>query len=307
MKNVVIGTREKEEIQKQIDKILHGLGNPGPPLDLREVRELLRLDRQYYNSRDHSALQEFVSKVRVGAKQLFLRPTLLLDVVRKADLSALWVPDRKRILIDSSTPRIKHRWYEAHEVTHSVTEWHQMFLFGDSRKELNPACHEILEAEANYGAGQLLFLRDRFTREAMDTGISIESIRDLSKSFGNTITSTLWRYVEEVGRETPMIALVSGHPLHEASGFDPAQPCKYCVESGAFKRQFANVSEVDLYKCLRSYCSYGTRGPLGQGEIDLLDVNGDKHRFCFETFSNTYECLTLGVYSAPVLTVVSVL
>ena len=97
MKNIRVGQREQQEIQRQVDKILHGLGNPDPPLDLREVRELLRLDRQYYNSRDNSALQEFVSKVRVGAMQLFLRPTLLLDVVRKANLSALWIPDRKRI------------------------------------------------------------------------------------------------------------------------------------------------------------------------------------------------------------------
>jgi hypothetical protein len=307
MKNVCIGQKEQQDIQRQVDKILHGLGNPEPPLDLREVRELLRLDRQYYNSRDTSALQEFVSKVRVGAKQLFLRPTLLLDVVRKADLSALWIPDRKRILIDSSTPKLKHRWFEAHEITHSYTEWHQMYLFGDSRKELDPACHEILEAEANYGAGQLLFLRDRFVREAMDMGISINTIRDLSKSFGNTITSSLWRYVEEVGRETPMIALVSGHPLHENINFDAAQPCKHCVESDGFKRQFGNVSEGELYNHLRSYCSHGTRGPIGRGEVDLVDANGDKHRFIFESFSNTYECLTLGVYSAPVHTSVRIL
>src|SRR5260370_36354572 len=164
MKNIQIGRREQQDIQKQVDKILNGLGNPEPPLDLRDVRELLKLDRQYYNSRDTSALQEFVSKVRIGAKQLFLRPTLLFDVVRKADLSALWIPDRKRILIDSSIPELKHRWAEAHEMTHSYTEWHQLYLFGDSRKELDPGCHEILEAEANYGARQLLFLRDRFVQ-----------------------------------------------------------------------------------------------------------------------------------------------
>ena len=307
MKNIRVGQREQQEIQRQVDKILHGLGNPDPPLDLREVRELLRLDRQYYNSRDNGALQEFVSKVRVGAMQLFLRPTLLLDVVRKANLSALWIPDRKRILIDSSIPQLKHRWAEAHEVTHSYTEWHRIYLFGDSRKELDPACHEILEAEANYGAGQLLFMGDRFVREALDMGTSLGTIRNLSSSYGNTITSTLWRYVEEVGRDTPMIALVSGHPHHQPTNFDPTQPCKHCVESDAFKRQFSNVSEIELYGHLRSYCRHGTRGPIGCAEVDLLDVNGDKHRFMFESFSNTYECLTLGVYSAPVQATVQVL
>src|SRR5438105_9673504 len=98
MKNTVVGPKEKSELQAQVDKVLRGLGYPDPPLDLRSVRELLELDRSYYSSDDDSALSEFVSKVRIGAKQLFLRPALLLDVVRKADLSALWIPDRKRIL-----------------------------------------------------------------------------------------------------------------------------------------------------------------------------------------------------------------
>ena len=129
MKGLQIGQKESTEIDAQVDKVLRGLGNPEPPLSLDVVRELLRLDRQYYSSTDGSVLREFVSKVKIGAQQLFLRPTLIFDVVKKANVSAFWIPDGKRILIDKNLPEIKHRWAETHEVIHSLTEWHQPFLF----------------------------------------------------------------------------------------------------------------------------------------------------------------------------------
>src|SRR5439155_1326973 len=115
---------ETADLRALIAKVLRGLGAPEPPLDLRDVRELLRLDRQYYSSTDDSAVREFVSKVKIAGTQILARPTILLDVIRKASLSALWVPDRKRILIDRDTPELKHRWYEAHEIGHSLPPWH---------------------------------------------------------------------------------------------------------------------------------------------------------------------------------------
>ena len=178
--------------------MLRGLGDPEPPLDLRDVRELLKLDLQFYSSPDDDVVKEIVSKVKIGLKQIVWRPTILWDVIKKADLSALCVPDRKRILLDATTPKLKHRWYEGHETIHSITFWHEPFLYGDTAKELNPACEEIIEAEANFGAGQLLFLRDRFTIEAKDMPMYVATVKTLAKRFGNSITSTLWHYVEMV-------------------------------------------------------------------------------------------------------------
>ena len=89
MKNHPIGEHEGEDLRKQVRKVLRGLGEPEPPLDLRDVRELLRLDLRYYSSEDDSYLREMVSRIKVGGKQLLLRPAMLLDVVKKAKLSAL--------------------------------------------------------------------------------------------------------------------------------------------------------------------------------------------------------------------------
>lgn len=298
MKPVTVGEREQADINAQVDKILRGLGIAEPPIRLEDVRELLRLDRKFYSTTDDSVLHEVISRIRVAAKQIILRPTILVDVVRKAKLSALWIPDRKRILIDGDLPKIKHRWAEAHEISHAITEWHQGFLFGDSKEELHPACLAELEAEANYGAGQLLFLRGRFAAEARDMALGLKSVKTLSDRFGNTITSTLWRYVEQTGNRRPMVALVTPHPKRLPDDHDPMSPCRYFVGSSAFVERFSALTEVELFAKVTAYCRPARGGPLGADELCLVDVNGDDHLFHFETFFNRHEALTLGYHKS---------
>lgn len=304
MKNITVGGYEKRDIQQQVAKVLRDLGKPDPPLHLEDVRELLKLDLQYYRSGDDDAVKEFVSKVKIGFKQIVQRPTLLWDVIRKAKLSALWVPDRKRILVDANAPKLKHRWYEAHEINHSITPWHQQFLLGDTEKELNPWCLEVIEAEANYGAGQLLFLQDRFTAQAMDMPLSLGSVQKIAKEFGNTITSTLWRFVEEACSEISVVALVSAHPHYLDAAEDPSEPCRRCIESPKFKVEFGHLTEMELFGMLSSYCSFRKRGPLGEDELILTDANGEAHFFHFESFSNGFDVLTLAVHERKVGAVV---
>ena len=43
-----------------------------------------------------------------------------LDVIRKFDLKALYVPDRQRIVLDKEQPEAKWRWNEAHDAVHSA-------------------------------------------------------------------------------------------------------------------------------------------------------------------------------------------
>jgi hypothetical protein len=114
MRNVFLDVRTARDIDAVAAKILKGLGNPEPPLNLDDVRALQKLDRQYYSPVEEGLLREYISKAYIGAKQVFLRPTLILDIVRKRSLKALYLPDRKRILTDSSEPELKWRWNEAH-------------------------------------------------------------------------------------------------------------------------------------------------------------------------------------------------
>lgn len=308
MKNIKLGLRTVADIDGQVAKVLRGLGNPEPPVDLRMVRELLKLDRDYYSTTDVGLLRETFSRLKVAGKQVLARPTILEDAVRALSLKALYLPDQKRILLDKDLPLLKHRWNEAHEIGHGVIPWHAEMMLGDTEQTLTPACHEVIEAEANYAAGQLLFLAGRFREEATATQPSLTLIRDLSKGFGNTVTSTLWRFIEQAHGERPMVALVTGHP-HPAKrkkDFDAANPCKYCIESPAFQERFGQMTEVALFQIIVGYSGRQRGGSLGVSEAVLRDRNGAGHVFVFETFFNSHEALTLGYWLRPHAAVVPV-
>ena len=300
MKNHQLRQRTADDIDEQIDKMIRGLGNPEPPLRIEDVRELLRLDTTFYTTTDASIFREMISRAYIGAQQVFARPTLLYDALAKFNLRALWIPDRRRILIDSALPPIKHRWAEAHEVSHSVLPWHDVALFGDTKQTLAPHCHEHLEGEANYGAGRLLFLGRRFAAEAADFAFTMDTVRVLSQKYGNTITSTLWRFIEQLGTAKPLVGLVSRHPARPT---EPNQePCRYFIRSDAFTQQFPTITEEQLLTAIASYCANRRHGDLGSGELVMFDAQGERHLFSFETFYNGYDALTLGVYLRPAKT-----
>lgn len=297
--------RTARDIDAQVGKILKDLGNPKAPLSLVEVRELLRLDRHYYTTCDTRALSETVHKLTVAGKQVVARPSVLLDIVKSCSLKALFLPDRKRILIDSDQPSAKQRWAEAHEICHSIIPWHQGMMLGDDRLTLKPACHEQLEAEANYATGQLLFLQGQLPLRLKDSKPSLAFAKELANQFGNTITTTLWRMVEHL--DCPAVGIISDHPHRPSETFDELAPCRYFIRSREFEARFGSISEVYLFSQIKSYCSAATGGPLGETEIRLQDSNGTYHVFHFETFFNRYEALTMGLHIEPSTTQVPAL
>jgi hypothetical protein len=126
--------------------------------------------------------------------------------------------------------------------------------------------------------------------------MNMASVKAMHKRFGNTLTSSLWRYVEQLGTQLPMLGLVTCHPHRVPDGHDMKAPCKYFIESPAFREQFETVTEVEVFSALTRYCINAKGGELGSDEVILRDVNGVAHVFMFETFCNTYEALTLAYY-----------
>ena len=108
-KNYLLSTKTAQDIDARVERVLRGLGTPNPPLTLDDVRELLKLDRAFYTADDPGIAREAISRIRVATVQVLQRPTLVIDAIRKFSLKALYLPDRKRILLDKNEPIKKHR------------------------------------------------------------------------------------------------------------------------------------------------------------------------------------------------------
>jgi hypothetical protein len=292
--------RNARDIDQQVAKVLRGLGALEPPIRLQDVRELLRLDLGYYSSSDTGLIRETISRLKVAGKQVIARPTILLDAIRKRDLKALYVPDRKRILLDSELPTLKKRWAEGHEISHSIIPWHGAYMHGDPMHTLSLACEIEIEAEANFATGRLLFLRDRFREELLAGCVSLERIKTLSSEYGNTITSTLWRAVECC--DSPAFGMVSQHPMYVT---DEKPPIRYFVVSIAFSQEFTRIGPDRIFSGMGHFCSGKKRCPLADEEVAIRDDNGIPHRFHVECFSNSYDVLTLGTSLGVSSTIVS--
>ncbi len=306
-KNRILSAKTAQDIDQRIERVLKGLGNPEPPLRLEDIRRLLKLDRRFYTAKDSSVAREAISRIRVATIQVYERPTLILDAIKKFSLKALYLPDRKRILLDGDLPEKKHRWNEAHEIGHSLLPWHEDVMHGDNAHTVSVDCHEQVEAEANFAAGRLLFLRDRFTNEARAMAPTLDSVKQLHTKFGNTYSTTLYRFVEMSGQDRPIIGMITDHPhaSRRPANHDPAKPCRHFIQSPAFAARFSRMPETDMFKAVASYCGAQTGGPLGNSEMILTDDNGDQHRFYFETFFNRYDALTLGVYLKPEVRIIA--
>jgi len=294
-RNLPIDERTKQEINGIIDRIHHDLKPKNDIINLAEVRELLKLDLGYYKTSDPSLLDDVVHKMRVGAHQIINAPTKLITVVRKFGLSALFLPERRRILLDEDIPPPKKRWAESHEITHSVLSWHQEYMLGDTLQTISPECHEQIEAEANHGAGRLIYPVKSLITVANSSSPSMKHVRAISSHFRNSITSALWRYVEIV--EFPCVGIIGEHPHHCA---DVNEAIVYFIRSPSFVARFAKIDETQIFEILKSYCAYRkSGGPLGTHQFILTDDSGNAHIFTGETFSNTHQVLTLISYVSP--------
>lgn len=287
MHNFFLSERTASDINRRVVKILKDLDNPEPPLSLEDVRYLLNLDLRYYSSTNDGILEETLHRLTMSGKQLLNRPSLLVDAIRKFELKALWQPDCKRILLDSELPTLKQRWAEAHEIGHSILDWHEPMTHGDHKQTLSPACHEQLESEANFAAGRIIFLGDRFTDEIFSNSLNLHSIVTLSKSYGNTITSGLWRTVESLG--IPAFGMISQHPLNVKI---EENPISYFIRSPRFAHEFSKIKADSQFEQLSSFCRRG-KGFIGNQEVILMDDNGDEYIFYIECFFNSYHALTL--------------
>jgi Zn-dependent peptidase ImmA (M78 family) len=281
MHSVVVPSSEADIIAARIQRLLKEIGNPDPPIDLAQARLIQKLDLRYYSIDSPDLIDRFTHRLRV-AGNLFTNFALVKEAVSTMGLKALLVPSKRRILIDDAMPNIKKRWAEAHEITHDLLDWHQDFMFGDSQLELSPGCQEMMEAEANYGAGQLVYPDYFFNDFVTGRSISIETARDLKDATGNSLASACWRLAEQSAKPAFLLVCEKG-------------VAKYLTPSRTFHARFSRFSVADFLALVKVKTRFYGKGPLGSFVTTIEDDDARPNEFEVEAFSNTYSVLIMGV------------
>lgn len=166
-------------------------------------------------------------------------------------------------------------------------------MMGDDESTVTSTTHDRIEKEANFAAGSLVFLGDRFRPECLSLDEpSILHAQNLKKNFGNSLTTTFWRMVEYAGEDSPMLGFVGRHPSSTESSDMPT--FRHAVVSPAFSNIFPVPDLANISNEIRGYCGWRKKGRLGEGSVILRDHDGTRHKFGFETFFNGYDALILG-------------
>ncbi len=215
----------------------------------------------------------------------------LVDIVRKVSLKAVLLFDDKRICIDTQLPRIKHPWASCHETGHRILYWHKPFFFGDTAETLEPDYQALLEDEANYAAGRLLFLGDLFIRDARDVSPTVEGLKVLAKRYDTSLTATLRRYVE--ARPNVANAMLVSTPPWAEQPKDQANRSRHFVPSALFSQLFPDVAAEELRVLLDGQARRRRGGLVAEFEFALLDGRRDSHEMVVWSFNNQHYLISL--------------
>jgi hypothetical protein len=97
-------------------------------------------------------------------------------------------------------PTIEHEgrrsFLRLHEVSHDRFPWQSELAYADDDSTLAWWTGKLFEQEANQGAAELLFQRERFRKMAADYRIGMAAVSELAGTVGASLRATLRRYAE---------------------------------------------------------------------------------------------------------------
>jgi IrrE N-terminal-like domain len=146
-------------------------------------------------------------------------------------LGALWFEERT-IFIEEAQSEPRRRFTEAHELMHALCPWHEVVLREDTSDELFRSTADQIEAEANAGAGMLLFQGRHFAARVASERPSISAALALAREYGASVHAALHHYVVTHAAALAML-LVGRFPRRDGS-----LPVWRSVESRRYRRRF---------------------------------------------------------------------
>jgi hypothetical protein len=149
-------------------------------------------------------------------------------------LGALWY-ERRTVYVDLAQSQPRLRFTDAHEAMHALCPWHEAVLREDGADELFRATRAAIEAEANFGAGLLIFQGRRFRERVRDEPCSLAGALALAPEHGASRQATVHHYVQQHGGCAAL--LIAGRfPRRDGS-----LPVWRSVESPAFHRRYGRA------------------------------------------------------------------
>jgi hypothetical protein len=155
----------------------------------------------------------------------------------RAVLGALWFEGRT-MYVDERQSAPRRRFTEAHELIHALCPWHHAALREDTAHELFGPVRDAVEAEANAGAGMLLFQGSAFAERAAAQPRAMATVRALAEMHGASLHATLHHYTR--AHPAPVAMFLAGRFPLKGGGL----PVWRGVESSAFARRHGPASAL---------------------------------------------------------------
>jgi hypothetical protein len=146
-------------------------------------------------------------------------------------LGALWF-ERREVYVDLAQPEPRRRFTDAHEAMHALCPWHEAALREDTDAELFRDTSLTIEAEANYGAGLLIFQGRRFAERIADAPRGMATVAALAEEHGASRQATLHHFAQH--HPAPVALLSIGRFPRR----DGRLPVWRAVASPSFRRRF---------------------------------------------------------------------
>jgi IrrE N-terminal-like domain len=211
----------------------------------------------------------------------------------KRILGAFWY-QQKTVFIDRSESSARQRFTDAHEAVHALCPWHEVVIRLDNRDTLEGRGQiEVVEAEANYGSGHILFQGHRFHRRALLEQVSIRTPLELVGDYGASRHAAIHYYVEEHPDEVAL--LVAGR----LKRLDGSVPIWRSIESPSFRKRFGRLEDRLPGRKLK--LTEGDDAPLARicieaqvsldppsTKLSIPDLRGRRRRFVAEAFYNQH-------------------
>jgi hypothetical protein len=149
-------------------------------------------------------------------------------------LGAFWF-ERREVYVDLAQPEPRRRFTDAHEAMHALCPWHEAALREDTEAELFRDTALAIEAEANFGAGLLIFQGRRFADRLAEAPRDMATALALAGEHGASRQATLHQFAEH---HPAPVALLSIGRFPQPDG---SLPVWRTVASPAFRRRFGRV------------------------------------------------------------------